>query len=61
MGKALVALGFERPKQRHKLSAKEACITAIWAGLAVLIGMGIVTSVSVVSPNVSESSAVAGL
>ena len=61
MATALVELGFQRPKQKIRMSFKETCITVAWATLAVLVGMGIVSSISAVNPLVAQSSTSVGL
>ncbi len=61
MSTALVKLGFQKPKQRFRVSAKEMCITAIWAAMALLIGMGIVRSLQTASPSGIQSSSIQGL
>ena len=61
MSAALVEMGFQRPKLKSKMSFKDLCITVLWAALAVMVGMGVVSSVQAVSPAVSQTSAVQGL
>ena len=61
MSTALLELGFEKPKQRFRVTAKEMCITAVWSVMALLIGMGVVYSVQTVSPAVAQSSNIQGL
>ena len=61
MAIALVQLGFQRPKQKFRVSIRDICIMALWASLALLLGMGIVSSISAVNPSVALSSASTGL
>ena len=61
MSATLVEMGFQRPKVKARMSLKDLCITALWAALAVMVGMGVVSSVQAVSPAVSQTSAVQGL
>jgi Na+/H+-dicarboxylate symporter len=42
MSETLVSLGLEKPK---KLGFKELCITAVWATLALFVGLSVATSV----------------
>jgi len=61
MSLALLELGFEKPKQRFRVSAREMFITAVWSAMALLIGMGVVYSVQTVNPSVAQSSNIQGL
>ncbi len=61
MSTALIELGFEKPKQRFKMSPKDMCITVIWSVMALLIGMGVVYSVQSTNPSVARSSNIQGL
>ena len=61
MSTALVELGYQRPKIKLKMSLKELCIAAIWAALAVMVGMGVVGSVQAVNPSVAQTSVAQGL
>ena len=61
MSTALVELGFQKPKQRFRMSPKDICITVIWSGMALLVGMGVVYSVQSVNPSLTQSSNIQGL
>lgn len=61
MSIALIELGFEKPKQRFRLSPKDMVITVIWSGMALLIGMGVVYSMQAANPSVAQSSNIQGL
>jgi hypothetical protein len=58
MSAALVEMGFQRPKIKSKMSLKDMCITTLWAVLAVMVGMGVVSSMQAVNPAVAETSSV---
>ncbi len=61
MSTALLELGFEKPKQRFRLSPKEMIITTVWSVMALLIGMGVVYSMQTVNPPIAQSSNIQGL
>ena len=61
MSIALVELGFQKPKQRFRLSARDASLAVLWAAMALLVGMGVAYSVQAVSPSVTQSSSIQGL
>lgn len=61
MSAALVEMGYQRPKIKSKLSLKDMCITVLWAALAVMVGMGVVSSVQAVYPAIAETSVTQGL
>ncbi len=61
MSATLLSLGFQKPKQRFRLSARELCITVVWSAMALLVGMGIVYSVQTVNPSIAQSSNIQGL
>ena len=61
MSATLVEMGFQRPKIKSKMSLKDLCITMLWAALAIMVGMGVVSSVQAVSPAVSQTSITQGL
>ena len=54
MSTALVQLGYARQRQKFRISAKEICITVAWASLALLIGLGIASSLQVANPVTTE-------
>ena len=61
MSLALVELGYQKPKQRFRMSPKDMAITVVWSVMALLIGMGVVYSVQSVNPSVTQSSNIQGL
>ena len=61
MSTALIELGFQKPKQRFRMSPKDMCMTVIWSAMALLIGMGVVYSVQSVNPSIAQSSTIQGL
>lgn len=61
MSVALLELGYEKPKQRFRISPKEMIITVIWSAMALLIGMGVVYSAQSANPSSVQSSTVQGL
>ena len=61
MSTALVQLGYARHRQKFRMSAKEICITVAWASLALLIGLGIASSLQTANPVTADSPTSQGL